>query len=310
MRISVGKLKILGLIAIIALASVLVRLLLSYDFHASALLYVGIPFVVSLLLIAHASRRENPTWQQRYWVVARNSFIVMLGSSVVLFEGFLCVLMYMPIHFTVLLLTFFAHAVYKTYQAKPGGTLKAHLIPTLIILAALEGTHPNLSFDRYNEVSAVKVVNLSISEIKDNLTKPIDLSHSRPWFLEIFPMPYRVDAESLAENDVHTIYFRYHRWFLTNTHEGEMSLLIEKVDEHNIYTKFINNDSYIATYLTLHGTHIELKPINGDKTEISLTVQYDRKLDPAWYFGPLERYGVETMAAFLITDIMERGSET
>lgn len=62
----------------------------------------------------------------------------------------------------------------------------------------------------------------------------------------------------------------------------------------------------ISHYLRLIGTRIDFVPLDADTTEVTLTVRFERKLDPAWYFGPLERYGVREMAAFLIDEMIVR----
>lgn len=297
--------EILLIVALIAVGSIAVRILIKYNFDNSALLYIGIPFAISMALIAFTYSTPNPSWKQRYWNIIRNSLIIMLASSVVLFEGFLCVVMYMPIHFFVLALAFIIQYFLERAKKSKGNHLAVHILPVILVIAAFEGTHSNISFERYNEVSATKIVQLNVNQIKDNLAKPINIDHDRSWFLELFPMPYQINAGSLQAGDIHEIYFRYHRWFFTNTHKGRMLLKIDKVSNNKIQTKFIEDTSYISTYLKLHGTQILLEPIDEKSTKITLTVKFDRKLDPAWYFGPLERYGVKKMADHLILNIME-----
>ena len=179
-----------------------------------------------------------------------------------------------------------------------------HILPILVIAISLEGTHPSLSFDRYNEASSTRIVNSSIEEIKSNLIKPVNLEDDRAWFLDLFPMPYQLDNNSLETNSVHTIYYRYHRWFITNTHEGETLLRIAEVNDNSIKTEFIKDTSYISHYMKLHGTEIKLNPVDSNNTEVTLTIKYDRLLDPVWYFGPLQKYAIEKTADYIISKMM------
>ena len=306
MKIEHSKKDTLIIIGLIAVFSLGFRLLSHYEFHTSALLYIGFPLLISVTLVLFTGKGASQNWKIRYWNHTRSALIVMLASSILLFEGFLCVLMFMPIYFGIMLCVFFIEFIYRSVSDKPGGKVSVHVLPAILAVSSLEGVTPQLSFDRYNEVSSSKTINLSISQIKENLQQPIMLGDDMPTFLSLFPMPYDVEAETLSQGDVHRSYFRYHRWFITNTHEGYIDIQLQEVASNHIRTKVLDDTSYFSNYLTLHGTVIELHPITEDKTRVTLTVSYDRKLDPAWYFHPLERFAVEQTAGYLIEQIIDR----
>ena len=44
-------------------------------------------------------------------------------------------------------------------------------------------------------------------------------------------------------------------------------------------------------------------PIDARHTEVVWSLHYRRDLDPAWYFGPWERYGVGLAADYLIQNL-------
>ena len=173
-------------------------------------------------------------------------------------------------------------------------------------MAALEGIHPDLSFNRYNEVNSSKTVSLSIDQIKQNLVQPVDLDQRRHWFLALFPMPYQFDAKSLTEGEIHTIHYRYHRWFVTNTHEGFTKLKVAAVGDQHIKMQIVEDTSYTSNYINAIGTEINLKPLSNHKTEVTLTVKYERLLDPAWYFDPLQRFATELLGEYLIDVMIDR----
>ena len=103
-------------------------------------------------------------------------------------------------------------------------------------------------------------------------------------------MPDRVVPSSMRQGSVHKANFTYHRWLFTNTHRGRLLLEIADTSDTHVTTRVLEDTSYISHYLRLQSTRIDLRPIDADTTEISLTVHYERRLDPAWYFGPLQRY--------------------
>ena len=288
----------------IAIASLGVRALFEYDFHESALLYVGVPFAIALLLILVRSPADEISLSRMHLNKLIDAFIIMLGSSVVLFEGFVCVAMFMPIYLIVLLLVMIADYFSQRARAKGRGSLSMHVFPLVIAFSAFEGVGPQLSLDRNEQVSVTRVVQASIADIKNNLQQPMDLQTSRPWFLHLFPMPYDIKAGTLSVGDVHEIHFRYYRWFVTNVHEGHMSLEISQVERNRIQTRFLEDTSYFSNYLRLKGTEILLDEIDPKNTRVTLRIDFERTLDPYWYFSPVSRYGVRKTAEFLITEVI------
>jgi len=292
------------LFCIIAAASITMHFILRSDLDGSALLYVGIPTAIAGLLILTDSKKPATSWKRRTLRVMKYSLIIMLASSAVLFEGFLCVVMFMPIYFGIILIISLVRMAYE--HSKSRNKMHFHILPLILVVAALEGTHPDLSFNRYNEVTSTKVVSLSADQVKQNLIKPVDLDQNRNWFLALFPMPYQFEADSLTEGEVHTIYYRYHRWFVTNTHEGYTKMRVAEVSDKRVRMDIIEDTSYTSNYINAHGTEISLTPIDGKTTEVKLTVKYERLLDPAWYFDPLQRYVSGLLGEYLIGIMIER----
>ncbi len=291
---------------LIAASSILIRLLKHYNFDKSALLYVGIPFLIALSLLWVDRSNAKGNWKKRYFNLVVLSLIVMLGSSVILFEGFVCVVMFMPIYFLVILLAFVFRYLAERYRNRKNGQLFSHILPFILVLSAFEGSHPQLSLDRFNQVVVTKIINANVSEIRKNLTKPIDLQKERPWLLELFPMPHRVEAGTFNVGDIHEVHFVYHRWFVTNTHRGSMRLQISESDNHSVNSRFISDSSYISSYLELKELALKLEPINATQTKVSLLISFQRSLDPAWYFDPIQQYAVRQCAEFIIAEVMER----
>jgi hypothetical protein len=60
------------------------------------------------------------------------------------------------------------------------------------------------------------------------------------------------------------------------------------------------DDSYITHWLSWRDIDVEWREIAQGRTEVSWTLRYRRRLDPAWYFAPLERYATGLAASYLI----------
>jgi hypothetical protein len=61
-----------------------------------------------------------------------------------------------------------------------------------------------------------------------------------------------------------------------------------------------DDDSYITHWLSWRRADVRWREITPRHAEVSWTLTYRRRLDPAWYFKPLERYGVAAAAGYLI----------
>lgn len=291
------------ILLIIGAASILIRLLVSYEFDRTALLYVGVPFLVALAMLFVVKKPEKPSLHTNYFHIVAWSLIVMLGTSIVLFEGFVCVVMFMPIYFAIILLMYLFQLLAQYLNHVDKGKHYANVIPVLIFMSAFEGVFPSASFEREYSVTKELVIDSSLAQIKHQLTQPMQLDIERNWLLSLFPMPSRINAGTLAAGDKHTIDFIYHRWFVTNTHKGNMTLELSEVEQNYIRTTFLEDTSYIGNYLRLKGTEIEFTPTVDGNTAISLTIHYHRFLDPAWYFGPLQEYAIGQTASLLLDEL-------
>ena len=209
-----GTIKIILLIGI---AVLLVRLLVWTDSFHTGLLYIALPFAISLALYYFTPVTEGTNWKQRFWNNLRTNLIIMFAVSLILMEGYVCVVMFMPIFFLFTLIAFIAD--YVRHRSSKG-SLNAHVIPALVVLMSIEGVSDHTTFGRYNEVTYSQVIQADVSTIKHRLSQPIELSDDRHWLLAVFPMPSAIEAGSLNQGDTHTLDFIYHRWFATNTHQG------------------------------------------------------------------------------------------
>lgn len=305
-----GKTRVnaLAWIVLVGVASIAVRLLMAYDFDNSALLYVGIPYLIALAIVLYRPVKRNDKWWHRYRDHSLTALSVFLASSIVLFEGFVCVLFFLPIYFFIVSIAFVIGWIGATRKRRSTRTF-AFVLPVLIMATSLEGTSATLTVPRDSHVVVTKTANLSAAQVMHNIAQPFDLQKKRHWMLALFPMPYAIEAGSLNPGDVHYVRTRYHRWFVTNTHEGELHLQIVDVQPNKVRTRFVHDTTFFSSYLTPVATQITLTELSPAQTQIALRIDYRRKLDPAWYFHPLQQYGVAKMAGFLIDEVMIREPE-
>jgi len=269
-------------------------------------MYLGLPWLIAIVLALTAQYDEHSGGSPGHPIV-RGSVIVMLGSSFLIGEGIVCVLMFLPIFLLV------AAIVSAVSNAKLAGTNtkqhSVHLIPLLIALCALEGTHPNLSFERQGSVTVRLDTALNQQQLWANLTQPMFFNRATPSGLaQLFPQPVRVDAQSFEVGAVHTVHYRYARWLWTNIHEGSMQLRIDARTPDSVNARVINNTSYLANYLDVQRISVQIVKGTAGGNQVAMRIDYRRTLDPAWYFSPLMRLALRGTANHIVrTHILQKG---
>jgi hypothetical protein len=296
-------------VLLICAASLLIRGLLDSRFGSGTMLYIAIPYGLSIALFGLTQQSGKESAKMRFWNHIRLSTIIFLASSAILFEGFLCVLMFMPIYYLFVTLAFLAALLAEKRAKKPhsiSDVFRSHAITGVVLVLLSEGLLPITTVARSEQVVFSAYTSQTISQLKSNMAKPIQFSEKRHWFLKLFPLPDEVQAGSLAEGDVHRLHYTYRKWFFTNFHKGEMKLLISEVSERRIRTKLIKDDSYLSHYMKIDGTEINLTPLQSGGTKVALTVSYQRRLDPAWYFGPMQALATKQSAKYFLENIIIR----
>jgi hypothetical protein len=289
---------------IICAATLTTRAVLDSSFRNSTLLYLLIPFAISIALHLATPITEGQSPGDRYVRHMRAATIVMLASSALLFEGFLCVLFFMPIYYLIVSIGFLFS--WLADRDGGGGHAGAYAIPVVVALLTAEGLTGATTVPRYNEATYTQILPGSIASLQANMAKPIAFEASRHWFLRIFPMPTRIEAGTLKAGDVHRLHFVYRRWFFANIQRGDMAIRIAEVSPSRIRTEIVQNDSYLSHYMKIDGTEVRFRDVGGGRTQVSLTVKYHRLLDPAWYFGPMEQLAARQSARYLIDTIIAR----
>jgi hypothetical protein len=300
----------LALLFIIGAAALTIRTLLDSQFGKGTLLYLLVPFAISisLTLFTRQTARKGRLWD--YLNHLRFATIIFLATSALLFEGFICVLMFMPIYYGVVTIGYVFAWVLDRDDGDGGSRLRAYAIPALVLAMASEGLLPATTVARDQTATFVTVTDQSITALKNNMAAPIAFPAERHWFLKIFPLPDRIDAGTLGVGDVHRLHFTYKKWLFANYSKGEMLIRIAAVSPRHIRTEITRNTSYLSHYMTIRGTDVRFTPLSDGRTRVALTVKYRRLLDPAWYFGPMQELAAEQSARYLVETIIVRKPAT
>ena len=296
------------LLGLSLVGGLMVRGLNLTNLNTTAVVYWGLPWLVAVIITLTAPPGADGQPRAKISVM-RGSIIAMLGSSFLIGEGFICVLMFLPIYALVVALVLATNAAVERRARALSKRHPIHLTPLLLALLALEGTHPNLSFDREASVTVQEITALDRQKLWANLHKPMTLNRTASSGLsKLFPQPIQIDIDSFEPGAVHTVHYRYARWLWTNVHEGTLTLRVEEATNNTISARVIDNTSYLANYLDLKRLSLTITDQPEGTREVAIRIDYRRTLDPAWYFSPLIELALEGSGAHLInTHVLREG---
>jgi hypothetical protein len=86
----------------------------------------------------------------------------------------------------------------------------------------------------------------------------------------------------------------------TEPRTGDLVLALRSVDDRSIEWQVVGDDSHMTHFLRWQGSRVEWEDLDAGHTRVTWTLAYERALDPAWYFGPWERYATRLAAGYLI----------
>jgi hypothetical protein len=266
-------------------------LLTRHHLSDSAALYLGIPLILALTM------SRTPKATSALGAIMKGMTIALLLSAYIFQEGYICILFSAPIFYTVGALIALP---IDYYRGRNRNNLQATAVACVVALLALEGTTDLTTVPRDNAASVSKIVAAPAAVIREQLTKPPRLDGQKPFFLRIFPYPTAVSGTLAKVGDERkTVFVAYKHIWWTRV-EGTQVLRVTDIGPDGIKFAVVSDDSYLSHYLAWQTSEVALQPIDADHTKVTWTLSYRRILDPAWYFGPMQRYAVRLTAEELI----------
>ena len=84
---------------------------------------------------------------------------------------------------------------------------------------------------------------------------------------------------------------------------GTLVLELEETRPGLARFRVVSDDSHTTHFLLWRDARVEWNAIGAGDTKVTWTLHYRRSLDPAWYFGPWERYAARLAAGYLIDSV-------
>ncbi|HVG46249.1 MAG TPA: hypothetical protein VM890_16010, partial [Longimicrobium sp.] len=126
------------------------------------------------------------------------------------------------------------------------------------------------------------------------LAGPMRFDRPLPAFLRLgFPTPGATEGAGLRVGDRRAVAFAH------GHHPGTLVMEVRAAAPGRVEFAPVADGSYLAHWLSWRSAEVRWREVPGG-TEVRWTLRWRRRLDPAWYFAPLERHGVGVAAGYLI----------
>ena len=239
----------------------------------SALLFVVLPTVLAVGLALTPGRTTHG------WVF-RLTTICLLLAAVALHEGAICVVLAAPLVYLI------AHGVtWLIDVSQRGPKILPVLVPLPLLVAGVEGAHPQWRIAPDQSVEVSRVIAAAPAELPGLLTAGPRPADARPLSLRLLgvPTPEHVHGAGLAPGA--RWMFGYHG--SSHGPGGQIVTEVTAVGPREVGFVVVGDSTITGRWVTLRDATLSWRP-SGEGTEVTVRIDYQRGLDPSWYFGPLQ----------------------
>jgi len=282
--------RLLALILGVAAASLAYRLATATHVEHTAFVFVGVP---TILAVAVALMPRSGTARG---TILRATTLALLVAGIAFGEAFVCILFAAPLIYLVAFgVGFYVDWTAKKRREGRAGFAHAPLLALVALAApAMEGVVPRLEFPREAEATRVRIIPTSPAEVERALAAPMRFDPPLPAFLRLgFPTPGAATGDGLRVGDRRIVAFAH------GHHPGALVMEVRASAPGRVEFAPVADGSYVVHWLSWRSAEVRWRAVPGG-TEVRWTLRYRRRLDPAWYFSPLERHGVGVAAGYLI----------
>ena len=294
-----ARVAVSAVIAAVAVGSLAYHGILGAGLHQSAALFVGIPALLAIVVVFAVTPRSAAG------VACKAVTVGLLVSLLFLWEGVVCVLMSAPIFYGVAVLM--ARLVeFGSELPRRSNTLHSAAVVLLFVPMSLEGVLEWTSLSRDQWVTETRVVQASSQEVEKALFETPRFDRVLPTYLRIgFPRPISTTIESREGTVRWVIRFRGGEMKINGLEPRVGDLVLDLVERQpgQLRWRAISDDSHMTHYLDWREAVVQWSPIDAHTTRVTWSLRFRRGLDPAWYFGPWERYATRLAAGYLIESV-------
>ncbi|HVD93195.1 MAG TPA: SRPBCC family protein [Vicinamibacterales bacterium] len=293
-----ARVAVAALIAAVAIASLAYRVLVAHNLQQTAALFTGIPTILAMVVVFAGSPRTATG------VACKAVTIGLLVSLLFLGEGMLCVAMSAPLFYAIAVGIASTMASLSDRHGQSGTRLFSCILVLTIVPMSLEGVTGFTTLRREESVVVSRIVHASPRDVERALVAPPRFDRVLPTYLRAgFPRPVQTRIERAAGR--WTIRLRGGEMRLDGmeARAGDLVMQLEESRPGFVRWRAVSDDSHMTHFLGWREAVVTWEPIDAATTRVTWTLRYRRGLDPAWYFGPWERYAARLAAGYLIDTV-------
>jgi hypothetical protein len=287
-----SRIIVLALVA----AAVIYKLLNAMGGGTSSLMFIGLPAILAVI-VAFAPPASSATG-----TVMKVLTLMMLIGAVLAVEGAVCILMAAPIVYGIGWAV--GSAIDFTRRRTQGPVMRVTLIAP-IVLMSLQGVVPGTSGPRAVHATAERIVSMTPAEVRRALERPVRFDRRLPAFFRYGRFPRPLSCE--LRNGRFVIDFEMgepanHKLTLgSHDHEMRSQLVLAVAESRPGHVAFEteSDTTMMSHWADLTASSVDWTP-TANGTRIVWTLELHRKLDPFWYFGPMQTYAASRTAEYLI----------
>lgn len=275
----------------LVVVSIAYRGLVVHHLEHTSLVFIGLPALAAITLL-----HTRP--QTAIGTVNKVIAILLCLSGILFDEGLICILMAAPIFFFIG--TVIGIVINKLRNRgspdDPRSGKWRGIVTLAIVPMSLEGVIPSFAFDREENITVTRVIEASPSDVRTALGRAPRFDRELPRFFRLgFPTPAHTSGSGLRVGDERRVMFTHGQH-----HTGALVMQVASTDSASVVFTLAADSSYMTHWLSWEEAVVRWEPVAGGRTRVTWSLSYRRRLDPAWYFAPLERYGVGLAAGYLI----------
>lgn len=271
---------LLGVVAALFAAMLAVKVLQAGHLEQTALFYVGIPALIALTVVATSRPRST------LGTIMATITVGLALAGPLLDEGVVCLIIAAP-------LFYLCGAVVGVLADKSRRDRGLQALLILPLALGAEGTAASLP--RGGEVTVTRTARAG-ADLEQALAAAPAFGPVRSRLLRLkFPRPVLAEGAGLEPGATRHIVFTPRKSLGIGARPTPRSMDLTVVRHAPGLVVFaISRDTTLARWLRF--TEAEFR---WRGTRLSVTLRYRRTFDPAWYFGPVQRYGMREAAAYL-----------
>jgi len=288
MKLNNKQWSLIGLVIALLLASITYRVISGFGASHTGLMFVGLPTILSILLILSGSNGTSPSGQVFKGVTL---FLLMVG--ILAWEGLICIVMAAPLFYLV------AFTIQWLISLIKNRSRMYSFATVFIAFMAFEGVHQSFEFERENNVSIAQVLTVNELELLEQISQAPNFDLDLPAFFKMgFPAPVECSATGFLDEKASSAQYKV-RFTGPKNYGNELHIRATRIARDEIEFDFVEDSTKVGSWITWKKASLKWA-VEGEQVTVIWNVVFQRNLDPYWYFSPVQNYAVKLANHYLL----------